>query len=120
MSISLAGFDSRLLNFSANCDIVGQYFATAHVGNNDAITTEYFRQALPTDYRENFTFADIENYILVPGNGSRWIEEAERQAKGVCWYQICHWAYLDFRGNPDITGVGVSPPPPLGAYLHCP
>ena len=113
MSLSLAGFDHRLLNFAANCNISGQYFATPHVGGNETLTTEYFRQALPAEYRDNFTFADIGNYILPPGSSRRWIEEAEGHAKGVCWYEICDWAYKDFRGSPDITGVGVSSAIPL-------
>ena len=102
MSLSLAGFDPSLLNFTANCTVVGLYFATAHVGQNDTIRTEFFRQALPAEYRDNFTFADIGNYILP--------EEAERRAKEVCRLQICDWAYrvIGFRGSPDITGIGVS------------
>ena len=70
-----------LLNFTVNCTVVGLYFASAHVGQNDTIRTEFFRQALPAEYRDNFTFADIGNYTLS--------EEAERLAKEVCRPQIC-------------------------------
>ena len=110
MSLSLAGFDYRLLNFTANCSIVALYFATEHVGQNDTLTTEYFRQALPAEYRDSFTFADIGNYITPPEKDRRWLDEAEKHAKRVCRYEICSWAYngIGFRGSPDITGIGVS------------
>jgi hypothetical protein len=119
MSDSLANFNRSLLNFTAvDCDIVGQYFAAARIGENVSLTTEYFRQALPAEYRDNFTFADIGSYILPPGENITTWDWKGSQDRTTCNNQICRSAYSEFQGNPDVTGIGVSSSIER-EYIHC-
>lgn len=112
----LAGVPVSSLNFTANCTGVGLLFGSPDTAADSDVgkpQPEFIRLALPDQYRDNVTTAELQDYIdnylfqpagdFTPAMNGATMERAKR----TCWRNICNTAYAKFAGQSDTGGIGV-------------